>query len=51
MSDVKYKAWLVAKGYSQVEDIDYNDIFSPIVKFSSIHVLLSLVAVKDLELE
>ena len=26
----KYKAQLVAKGYSQVEDIDFGEIFSPI---------------------
>jgi hypothetical protein len=24
----KYKAWLVAKGYSQVEGIDFGEIFS-----------------------
>jgi hypothetical protein len=34
----KYKAWLVAKGYSQVEGIDFGEIFSPVAKFT----LLSL---------
>eukprot|EP00253_Pinus_taeda_P011706 PITA_11706 len=28
----KYKAWLVAKGYSQVKGIDFGDIFSPVAK-------------------
>ena len=33
---VRYKAKLVAKGYAQWEDIEYNEIFSPVVKYSSI---------------
>eukprot|EP00253_Pinus_taeda_P022053 PITA_22053 len=28
----KYKAWLVAKGYSQVSGIDFGDIFFPVAK-------------------
>jgi len=32
----KYKAWMVAKGYSQVEGIDFGDIFSPVAKVTSI---------------
>eukprot|EP00253_Pinus_taeda_P003076 PITA_03076 len=28
----KYKAWLVAKGYSQVSGIDFGDIFSHVAK-------------------
>ena len=41
----------MAKGYSQVQGVDFNDVFSPVVKHTSIRVLLSLVAMKDLELE
>jgi hypothetical protein len=32
----KYKGRLVEKGYSQVEGIDFGEIFSPIAKLTSI---------------
>jgi len=47
----KYKASLVTKGYSQVEGIDYGEIFSPIDKLTSVKFLLSVAAVYDLEIE
>ena len=47
---VRYKARLVAKGYAQRESIDYNEVFLPIVKHSSIRILLALVAQYELEL-
>ena len=48
---VKYKAWLVVEGFSQKQGIDFDKIFSPIVKMSSIRVVLRLVASLDLELQ
>jgi len=40
----KFKAHLVAKGYSQKKEVDYDEIFSSIIRHTSIRVMLSLVA-------
>ena len=47
----RYKARLVVKGFAQKEGIDFNEIFSPIVKMSSIRIIFGLVATLDLECE
>ena len=46
----RFKARLVAKGYTQKEGVDFNEIFSPVVRHTSIRILLSLVVHKGLEL-
>ena len=42
-----YKARVVARDFTQVEDVHFHEVFSPIVKHSSIRILL---AMEDLEL-
>ena len=46
----KYKARLVAVGYSQKKGIDYDKTFSPVAKMSSIRALLSIAANEGLTL-
>jgi hypothetical protein len=38
----RYKARLVARGFSQKEGTDYNDIFAPVVRTDSVRLLFSL---------
>ncbi|XP_016200231.1 uncharacterized protein LOC107641247 [Arachis ipaensis] len=38
----KYKAKLVAKGNHQVEGVDYEQVFAPIIKPSSIRIVLTI---------
>ena len=40
----RYKACLVAKGFSQVEGIHYSKTFAPVTKMNSIRLVLSLAA-------
>lgn len=44
------KASLVAKGYSQIEGMDYSDCFSPVAKLVTVRHLISLATVQGWEL-
>jgi ATP-binding cassette subfamily B (MDR/TAP) protein 1 len=45
----RYKARLVALGCSQQPGIDFNQTFAPVVKMSTLRLILALVAAHNLE--
>ena len=45
----KYKGRVVTKGYSQMEGVDYDQTFSPIVRFESIRWMVALGASKGMQ--
>ena len=40
----------MAKGYSQVEEVDFDESFAPVVRLKSIHILLSIACTMDFKL-
>jgi hypothetical protein len=48
--DGQYKARYVAKGYSQIQGIDYNETFSPVARYETIRTLLALATIEDWEI-
>lgn len=42
---------MVAKGHGQKKDVNFNEVFSPVVNHSSIHVILAMITIFDLKLE
>jgi hypothetical protein len=46
----RYKARLFAQGFSQIRGVDYDEIYSPVVRHNSVKLLLALAAKYDLEI-
>ena len=47
----RYKARLVVKGFQQKKDIDYLEIFSPVMKMLTVKLVLGMVAIENLHFE
>jgi hypothetical protein len=47
----RFLARLVAKCFSQIPDVDYNDVFSPVVKHNYLRVFFGILAMHDPKLE
>ncbi len=46
----RFKARLVAQGYSQQYGVDYNEVFAPVTRANSIRVILSIANAMDMEI-
>ena len=46
---VRYKAQLVAKGFTQQLGWDYNEMYTPVIQMDTLRVILALVPVKKLK--
>ena len=46
---IRYKARLVAQGFSQVPGVDYFDTFAPVARLASIRTVLAFAAAEDYE--
>ena len=46
---IRFKARLVARGFSQVFGVDYLDTFAPVAKLAALRILLAIATTEDLE--
>ena len=50
-SNGQHKARFVAKGFTQIYAIDFEETFSPVARFESVRLLLSIAALEDWEIK
>lgn len=48
--NVRYRARLVAKGFTQIKGMDYNETFSPVLRYSTLRLLFALSVQLDLKM-
>ena len=46
-----YRSCLIAKGFSQVEGIDFDELSSPVVYYETARLLLAVAALEDLDIQ
>lgn len=49
--NIRYKARFCAKEFTQKPGIDYEEVFSPVVRYESVRILLAVATERDLEVE
>lgn len=47
----RYKVRLVVKDYKQIQGIDYNEVFCPVVRFNTLRCLFTLAAKHDYDID
>ena len=46
-SDGYYRAQLAAKEFSQIKEINFDELFSPVVCYETVHIFLAVVVLED----
>ena len=49
-SVLRFKAHLVARGDSQTKGINFNEVYAPVIRFTSLRIILHIAALLDLEI-